>query len=127
MKNKGPTPATALWAPARAHSPLSQGWASIVNIWLAKGANVGPLGGVGTLRCEHGSATTFPNLIFEKKSLIIFLHETLKHEEMHAKRHNFDTDSRFVILRSYEPNDAIPVQVMHLHLTLNHVSIATTI
>jgi len=26
-----------------------------------------------------------------------------------------------------EPNDAIPVQVMHLHLTLNHVSIATTI
>jgi hypothetical protein len=52
----------ALLGPARAHSPLPQGWASIVNIWLAKGANVGPLGGVGTLRCEHGSATTFPNL-----------------------------------------------------------------
>jgi hypothetical protein len=46
--------------PARAHSPLPQGWASIVNIWLAKGAIVE---GVGTLRCEHGSATTFPNLI----------------------------------------------------------------
>jgi hypothetical protein len=43
--------------------PLPQGWASIVNIWLAKGANVGPLGWVGTLRCEHGSATTFPNLM----------------------------------------------------------------
>jgi hypothetical protein len=50
---------------------------------------------------------------------------------MHAKRHDFDAHPRFVILGSIEPNDAIPVQVLQpparCHLTLNHVSIATTI
>jgi hypothetical protein len=54
---------------------------------------------------------------------------------MHAKRHDFDAHPRFVILGSITPNDAIPVQVLQpplrararCHLTLNHVSIATTI
>jgi hypothetical protein len=41
-----------------------------LSIWLAKGAKVGPLVGVGTLRCEYGSATTFPNLLTASKLVL---------------------------------------------------------